>query len=46
MTPTIRSSVRNKEELKIISLRKFARLTPHYLIDQSFAVAAALWEKR
>ncbi len=29
MTPTIRPSVINKEELKIISLRKFARLTPH-----------------
>jgi hypothetical protein len=29
----------------MISLHKFARLAPHYLIDQSVAVAAALWEK-
>jgi hypothetical protein len=28
----------------MISLHKFARLAPHYLIDQSVAVAAALWE--
>jgi hypothetical protein len=33
MTPTIRPSVTNKEELKIISLRKFARLTPHYFLE-------------